>query len=476
MAPRVHLSKHLATIESYLEYYRALRSDSDTDRAARQSNRDKFQKYILTSCFMKMHTRTEHWISIGIITSINSISEPSLIAAVEDMNDPFVRVDPDLTKYLKGGQDSYIAEIMQYHTRCMKGGLDDNDDGFSVDPIVNVETLNHDKHGEVYIYTSAIAVAFHRLLVSSLLSYVFRLRMVCKAVKALPDEPSSGPPEVVVIAFMQLLISAQLLFVLSHSRLLLFEKHSKLISCLFLIPMEIHVGIYTQNFEDITKLHANHVNVKILEDSISALNGPPSQPPEFVQASAIDALAAEESATEESDAGTTDEVLDSAPDVESVYRRWIMGMVDHFASIRVLERVSGKLPPEAKINFSILGMNRPSLPSCSWATMVGEIQTLCQDSFLVSKASETRLPPDLANKAIEIIETKINEYKASKSVKNTSARFEATVYQFFKKLLSNSTPESQFTGCNHCEAILMAIIHRIIKKDDLGFSLEVCSS
>ena len=63
--------------------------------------------------------------------------------------------------------------------------------------------------------------------------------------------------------------------------------------------------------------------------------------------------------------GATDEILDcpgndleSNYEVEVVYRRWIMGL-EHFASIHVLEQVSGRLPLEAKINFSILGLNCP---------------------------------------------------------------------------------------------------------------------
>ena len=156
-----------------------------------------------------------------------------------------------------------------------------------------------------------------------------------------------------------------------------------------------------------------------------------------------------------------------------------MGLVDHFSSIRVLEHVSRRLPPGAKINFSLLGLNRPQLRCGDWATMKQEIQRLCTDKSLVSTTLVSRqwlrtLPPDFADQAIKIIETKVDEYKQPKgSVNKTSMRFETMVYAFFRKLVGTDT--SPFRGCGHCEAILMAIIDRISKKDDLEFSLKACS-
>jgi len=327
---------------------------------------------------------------------------------------------------------------------------------------VNVKT--HDEEGrEVYLYTSAIAVAFHRLLVSSLLSYVFRLQMVDKAVRAFPVAGSEGPREVVVKAFLHLLLSAKLLSLVSHSHL--FKTHTSLLSGLFLMPTEDLVGVYNQQFVVLTELNANH---KELKESVAALNGPRSI---SVQASAVEGSATEASASEESDTGTTDEVLEESVESGVVYRKWIMGMVDHFTSIHVLEQVCGGLPPKAEINFSILGLNRPSLSSDSWDTMVNEIQTLCGDGSLASKASEMPLPHDLADKVTSIIKTKIDGWRKAESVNKTSARHEAMVYDFFKKLLSEGNPK--FTGCGHCEAILMATIHRIRNKNDLKFSLEL---
>ena len=112
--------------------------------------------------------------------------------------------------------------------------------------------------------------------------------------------------------------------------------------------------------------------------------------------------------------------------------------------------------------------------------MAAEIRTLCQADSLVSKALVSReskepLPHNFADKAIGIIETKLKEYNRlhRNPVKKTAKWFERTVYTFFAKLFSG-TDIPNFRGCSHCEAILMAIIDRISKKDDLDFSLKAC--
>jgi hypothetical protein len=109
--------------------------------------------------------------------------------------------------------------------------------------------------------------------------------------------------------------------------------------------------------------------------------------------------------------------------------------------------------------------------------MVNEIQSICEDRVLFSRAARERLlPSEFANKVIKIIETKVMQYRGEVP-KSVSARFESMVYSSFKKLLSTSSSgnSGSFTGCGHCETILMAIIHRICNQDDLDFSLKACS-
>ena len=412
-----------------------------------------------------MKSRAEHWISIGMVVCLCFIDERIFSSAAQN---PFVQSDLDLTTFLKGGEFSYVEEIMEYHFDY-KSRKDDK--VYSIDPIVNVKTYNDENSNEGYNYTPEIAVAFHRLLISSLLSYIFRLRIVETAVKAMPE--STLPESPVAAAFNQLHISTQLLFVLSHSRL--FKMHLKMLSHHLQLPTDDAAQTYIQEFVTITLSHERHLKDNDLINQILGSNNPPPEPcPESVQAPA----------TEESDAGT-DELPDAGKETDVIFRRWIMGLVDHYASIRVLERVSRRLPPEGKIKFTILGLNRSPLPNDSWDKMVGEIRSLCQDISLVSQARASigenlkalLENPDLASKAIQIIETKINKfYLQDSSVNKTSLRFETMVYNFFKDLISQKPNSNRlFAGCNHCEAILMAIIHRISTKNDLDFSLEVCS-
>ena len=182
--------------------------------------------------------------------------------------------------------------------------------------------------------------------------------------------------------------------------------HSKLFNGKVEIPVETKVGVYNEEFAKFALWHAQHGRDKKLMEDLDGLNC------ESVEASA----------TEEPDGGATnaateelDDVATARPDSflglehlsekqdDVVYRRWIMGLVDHFASIRALEQVSHKLPSEAKINFSLLGLNRPSLRSGSWTAMTKEIRNICAHDSLVSRPlfPDPRraylLNPDFAN-------------------------------------------------------------------------------
>jgi hypothetical protein len=156
-----------------------------------------------------MYNRAEHWISMGMMTNLCNLDEVSVLFHADQSN--FVQPDRDLMEFLKGGLDYYIKEVRWYYIYCICDGIFDNDN-FSVEPIVNVKTYNDKECGEVYTYTPAIAVAFHQLLVSSLLSYMFRLQIVNKLVKALPNmsEANSKSPLFIAAetAFNLLYVSA----------------------------------------------------------------------------------------------------------------------------------------------------------------------------------------------------------------------------------------------------------------------------
>jgi hypothetical protein len=164
-----------------------------------------------------------------------------------------LQVDQDLREFIRDGlkQDSYIAYIMEYDFYRKKNP----NSVITIDTIANVEIRKDPNLGEVYTYTPDIAVAFQHLLVSSLLSYVFRLQIVNKAVRALPnyDVPKTGlsVPSAVSTAFIQLLLSAQLLFVVSHSRL--FRHHLKVLNIRKGLskPTDVHARIYAKDFKTI---------------------------------------------------------------------------------------------------------------------------------------------------------------------------------------------------------------------------------
>ena len=100
-----------------------------------------------------MHTRAEHWISIGMITSICSLDE-AYLAAVNDMGNPSVQVDRDLMEYLKTYPEP-VGDIMTYHINHMGNPPQSN----ALDPILNIRPHKNANGVEVYVYT----VPFHSI-------------------------------------------------------------------------------------------------------------------------------------------------------------------------------------------------------------------------------------------------------------------------------------------------------------------------
>ena len=110
---------------------------------------------------------------------------------------------------------------------------------------------------------------------------MFCLRIVDKAVVTLADVPGPNPPAAIVTAFIQLLLSVQLLFYICHSRL--FKMYLKLLSTLQ-IPVEGRVRLYCQAFAKFAAWHTHHVHNKRLMEDLT-----PSQPhPEPVDDEAVD--------------------------------------------------------------------------------------------------------------------------------------------------------------------------------------------
>ena len=106
--------------------------------AARQANRNKFQKYILTSCWVKMHNRAEHWISLGMIYWICRISERLVRAETENISEvTTMEADQDLVTFIEGSLapgSSYIRDILKYQVIA-----NNNNEHFSV--VENIEIL-----------------------------------------------------------------------------------------------------------------------------------------------------------------------------------------------------------------------------------------------------------------------------------------------------------------------------------------------
>ena len=61
---------------------------------------------------------------------------------------------------------------------------------------------------------------------------------------------------------------------------------------------------------------------------------------------------------------------------DTIFRRWIMSLVDHFTSIQVLEQACVKLPAAEEIHFSLLGMDHWKSTLPDWELMEDIIHQL----------------------------------------------------------------------------------------------------
>lgn len=147
-----------------------------------------------------------------------------------------------------------------------------------------------------------------------------------------------------------------------------------------------------------------------------------------------------------------------------------MSLVDHFTSIRVLERACVKLPENTNISFSLLGVDhrRSDLPD--WKT----IETIIRQ--LTSAESEIG-----SVKFIADLKAYVEDYVSEGSMPGTAAQYrDNVVLPFQNQLKANPAYTSKcpvVTSCLHCEATLMAVMTYLAAdpKHDLGPLLQACS-
>jgi hypothetical protein len=144
-----------------------------------------------------------------------------------------------------------------------------------------------------------------------------------------------------------------------------------------------------------------------------------------------------------------------------ICKRWIMSLVDHFASIRVLERACAKFQGDQEINFTLLGVDQRRVPLPDWNIMEDFLRQL---TFAE--------PQGQRDKYIADLKATIKTYEMVDSIPGTADcyrnnvllpfrnQLDPTKQQKGKKQLKPGSPPTTVTlaSCLHCEATLMAVM------------------
>ena len=154
------LETHLETIASYLNEYKVV---SNIDKRREMSR--IFVKYIVTSCWPKMHRRVYSGFSLHLIKQLCTIDDGAIRSQSAKGVPALVGPDIALLNFLQLGwaPDGYLPRLLDHH------------------PLPNVDTpsTNPAPYPQklldaiickaTYTYSADVAIDFHRLLTSSLI-------------------------------------------------------------------------------------------------------------------------------------------------------------------------------------------------------------------------------------------------------------------------------------------------------------------
>jgi hypothetical protein len=479
-APRVNLETHLETVRSYLNDYKTL------PEGERKEISRIFVKFILTSCWPKMYRRVHSWSSLSLIKQLCAIDRNAIQDLSSRFEQPLVQPDIALLNFLQTGWDLYVPKLLDHHPDVKACSTD-------AAPLPQ-KLLSAIISKGSYTYSTDVAIDFHNLLTSSLIAYAVRLDYVDRALRKLNGKRLSDP-EAIGPLFDVLAIAVRAIFALSHSKAM--AAHMNMLSGSVRLPKDQDAS---DSLSFISNLIDNHCQRSEEAKSLGSYLKPrgegrnnSSQDVNSDGPSSRGAVTSNGQNSQEDNSGdmwednSEDEVLaseftrtDLTPDKNDsersgthgpvVFRRWIMSLVDHFTSIRVLERACVKLPESTEINFSLLGVDhrRATLPD--WKTM----ETIARQ--LTSAESEIG-----TEKFIADLKAYIEKYEPEQSLPGTTARHRDNVLLPFQELLKPDLDHPRtlpvVTTCLHCEATLIAVMAYLAtdSNHDLGPLLQACS-
>lgn len=399
--------------ESYLNEFK----ESNLTKDERNSISDKMFKYIIGSCYNKMHRRAFHWAScvmIGSLTTVNWSSMPNFSS---------VPIGPDrrLAKFLStttsiedipgSGKKTFGQWAMTFHPSGNLDKLPSLDD-----------FLTHASGPSNYQFDQHLAAIFHNLLLSSLYTYLCLIVQLTKNIKNVVDpQKISKEEEEKIQKYVGPFSNAiRILYLVSHSNAM--KAYFSCVALPFNSPS--HQGSeYYKNV--VQKVIGTKIGRDIGSEAYVDEDGDPNPRENYVED------------YKESDA-------------RSIYRRSIMSFVDHYAALNLLERRSLGLPANERIKLVLIAVRDPKTYYFPWEEMEKVIHKTCQDfTSTTSNPVEGQVIIDKIKEHLNRIEVYVNQAILS-----------------FKTLLKNHTEDKQlvdsqyppFPASIHCESSLAAIL------------------
>ena len=460
-----------------------------------------------------MHRRGHSWSSLSLIKQLCDINHATIQSLSTQSSIPPVQPDVPLLNFLQTGWDHYLPELLDHHP-CVDTRSTEN----APRPYKLLAALTPKSP---YAYSADIAIDFNNLLTSFLIAYLIRLDYVDRALRKLKGRAPSNP-RVIGSLFDGLSVAIRAVFVISHSKAM--AAHMSMLSNSLRLPEDHDASDSLSFFSALIINHSErNEEAKIVapnlkphsksrrdssqnnaqdgnSDGLSSFGPVPDNSWNSCQKDNSDDPSSRSEAPGNENSCQEDYLdnpdnLDDNTDNEAwatelialpvnknnfeqsgtpwavICRRWIMSLVDHFTSIRVLERACVRLPKNEEITFSLLGVDhrRATLPE--WEIMEDFLRRL---TYLENKhATESY---------ITYLKNCIKGYKTGSVLPGTTARCRDSVILPFQDQLNagaGKALEPQIvTTCLHCEATLIAVMTYLSadSKHELGQLLQVCSS
>jgi hypothetical protein len=410
----------MGIIESFLNEYK-----SGLTKDEKYSISSKMLKYIIGSCFKKIHRRAFSWRSTCMIYNLTNLS----ILRNSGFN-------PEFPSDLTYNPDIRLIQIL--------GTVIDPEDNLTAGEwLVTFHPFNDNLDSSLKTFLNLkpgkfqdIAPIFFDLFISSLYAYLCLMKRIHSFIK---DEQNTEIPKY----FGQFSNAIRIFYYVTHSnamKIYFTGKHPLLNASL------------SRTYASSSEQQVDNAISKVYERKDWKVSTPEVK--------------------DEEDKEDKDE--EGKEEQEDLYRRSFMSFVDHYSSLRLLERRCLLLPSGESIKLSLMTATHLESRYLPWDVM----ERLIQETSLDGSTSGSSDQEEMINKVKERI-LAIGDNSKDKVIKSFHALLA------FGRPKKKSDPAKKwmnpsFHGSIHCESSLAAVLYQLHhdngQENDLSQILQACPS